>query len=206
MYIERPVGYLSLVRSVHWEEVCRSAREQRFVSDNWLSMSEPLCSTSSMVSLWYVHITAGMASSAGQLYHVLFLPTHVPVILSHFDSSFWTSMSSSETTLERYQQRKQERRTTKIWYKRATRCTHCYLTHAHSTCCHFLVLSRGVVKGCCQGVLSRGVVKECCQQVLSRSVVSWFYMWQLYTHSSVLWLKPSRAHLKENAVPCSCQY
>ena len=66
-------------------------REQMFVSDNWVSMSEPLCSMSRfvcIVNLWYVHITPGMASSAVQIYHVLFLPTCVPVILPHFDSFF----------------------------------------------------------------------------------------------------------------------
>jgi len=174
MYIERPVGYLSLVRSVHWEEVCRSAREQRFFSDNWLSMSEPLCSMSSIVSLQYVHITAGMASSAGQLYHVLFLPTHVPVILSHFDSLFEQVCPAVRPHLSSIDRGSRKGGPPRFGTKElpgARIATSLMLTHAHS-----IVLSRGVVKGCCQGVLSRGVVKECSQQVLSRSVVSWFYM------------------------------
>ena len=90
-------------------------------------------------------------------------------------------------------------------------------------CCQG-VLSSGVVKWYCQGVVSRGVVKEWCQVVLSSGIVkgwcqvvsssigvlsvgvsSWFYMWQLYTHScSVLWLKPSRVDSNENEVPCNC--
>ena len=94
--------------------------------------------------------------------------------------------------------------------------TQCYLTHTRSTSstfifyifyiCHFLVLSRGVVKWCYQGillsrVLSVGAVKGWC---LGRGVVNGclvrVFMWQLYTHSSVLWLKPSRAHPKEKLV------
>ena len=167
MYIERPVGYLSLVRSVHWEEVCRSAREQRFVSDNWLSMSEPLCSMSSMVSLWYVHITAGMASSAGQLYHVLFLPTHVPVILSHFDSFFEQVCPAVRPHLSGIDRGSRKGGPPRFGTKElpgARIATSLTLT------------PHVVTSSCCQGVWSRGVVKECCQQVLSRSVVSWFYM------------------------------
>ena len=73
------------------------------------------------------------------------------------------------------------------------------------------VLSRGVVKGWCQVVLSSGIVKGWCQVVsssigvLSVGVSSWFYMWQLYTHSCfVLWLKSLSAHSNENEVPCNC--
>ena len=137
-------------------------------------------------------------------------------------------MSSSETTLEGCQQRKWERRAAEMWDKRATRCTAAihhlrsatslilapHLLHLSSTysifvtslCCQG-VWSSGVIKGyCCQGillsrVLSVGAVKGWC---LGRGVVNGclvrVFMWQLYTHSSVLWLKPSRAHPKEKLV------
>ena len=211
---------------------------RHFVSDNWASMSEPLCSMSSfvcMVNLWYVHITASMASSAGQL-HCVF--ANLCACYPPRFQLLCTSMSNSETTLEQCRQRKQERRGHWDLEQKSLQVhccnsppTHCYLTHAcsiifyiyvvvTSLCCQGVwssqgycqgVLWRGVVKEWCQVVLSSGIVKGWCQVVsssigvLSVGVSSWFYMWQLYTHSCfVLWLKPSSAHSNENEVPCNC--
>ena len=172
---------------------------RHFVSDNWASMSEPLCSMSSfvcMVNLWYVHITASMASSAGQL-HCIF--ANLCACYPPRFQLLCTSMSNSETTLEQCRQRKQKRRGHWDLEQKSLQVhccnsppTHCYLTLAcsiifyiyvvvTSLCCQGVwssqgVLSRGAVKRCCQGVLSSGVVKWYCQVVLSWGGVKWCWL------------------------------
>ena len=154
-----------------------------FVSDNWVSMSEPLCSMSRfvcIVNLWYVHITPGMASSAVQIYHVLFLPTCVPVILPHFDSFFeqvcpavrphlsYAGSGSRRGGLLRFGT--VEPPDAMLQFTTYTLLPHSCLLHnlLHLRSCHFLVLSRSVARRCGQGVLSSvgvlsvGVLLLCC--------------------------------------------
>ena len=75
----------------------------------------------------------------------------------------------------------------------------------HLRSCHFLVLSRSVVKRCGQEVWSRGVSRGVVEH---RSVVSGCLVIVLHVTVVYAWFcvmaKPSRAHSKENAVPYNC--
>ena len=135
------------------------------------------------INLWYVHITPGMASSAGQIYCVLFLP---PVCLLSCPILTPSSNKYVQQWDHTWAMLAVEAGEEGCWdlgqKSHQVHCcnsppTHCYLTHARLIIfyilrsCHFLVLSRSVVKRCGQGVLSRSVVKRCGQEMLSRGGV-----------------------------------
>ena len=158
---------------------------RHFVSDNWASMSEPLCSMLSFVctvNLWYVHITASMTSSPSQLHCdcfgqpvcLLSSPISTPLhkYVQQWDHTW--AMPTEEAGKEgplRFGTKKPPGAL--LQFATYALLPHSCLLHYLLYLCsgHFLVLSRGVVKS---RVLSRGAVKRCCQGVVSSGVVKWY--------------------------------